>query len=258
MIKVDALSIGYFSGKKVSKIVSQGINLSLQSGSLSLLIGPNGTGKSTLLRTLYGIQKPLGGEIFVDGKNIKDISNKSIAKLIGVVLSNAPKIDNFSVKDVVSFGRYPYTNMFGTLSTNDINIVNEAICDVGIENLSDKKFDKLSDGEKQKVMIAKVLAQQTPYIIMDEPMAFLDYKSRLELFDLLKMLAQKMSKGIVISTHNLEMALRAADELWVFDKDSKFRTFTCNEFNKREILADIFDEKTASYLLQVGVGCVEE
>lgn len=248
MIDINALKIGYESGKSVEKVVSENLNMSLPLGHLVLLIGPNGSGKSTLLRTICKMQKPLGGTILIDDVNIDDLNEIDLAKKISVVQSTAPKIDNFTVREVVAFGRYPYSNIFGKLSSSDYEMVDKAIDMVGIEKLAAANFNAISDGEKQKAMIAKSLAQDTPYIIMDEPMAFLDYKSRIELFDLLKMMNRKENKGIVLSTHNLEMALRTADALWIFDGDSKFTNVNSVDTLDNNLFKQLFDEKTAEYL----------
>ena len=248
MIELKDLKIGYLSGRKVKRVVSEGINATLDRGELVLLIGPNGSGKSTLIKTLCGFQKPVSGNVSIEGQDSSNLNEKSISSLISVVKSNAPTIENFTVRDVVAFGRYPYSGMFGSLKDSDYKIVDEAIDIIGIGKISNSMFNMISDGEKQKTMIAKSLAQQTPYVVMDEPMAFLDYQSRIEMMELLFDMIQKQNKGVLLSTHNLEMAIHTAEKLWIFDKESRFFSVTPQQLFEDELITRLFDKKTAEYL----------
>jgi iron complex transport system ATP-binding protein len=210
------LSIGY-SKKKKKSIVQSNLNLKLAAGELVCLIGPNGSGKSTLLRTLAGLQKPLTGEIKVDETNIEKISQHSKALLLALVLTERVEIDNATVFDIVSFGRHPFRSWWGNISKDDEQKVLEAIQLVHLEHKKDSFFCELSDGERQRVMIAKALAQDTPIIILDEPTAHLDLPNRVEIMLLLHKLAHKTDKAILLSTHELDIALQAADVIWLIN-----------------------------------------
>ena len=217
-IQLRDFCVGYHLDKgRVRRVVS-GMNASIRSGELTCLIGSNGIGKSTLLRTLSAFQPPLSGDCFIMGKAIKDYTHSELARTIGVVLTRKPHINNITVKELVGMGRAPYTGFWGTLSREDDKIVDESISMVGIDHLKERMVTHLSDGERQKVMIAKALAQQTPVIFLDEPTAFLDFSSKVEMMKLLKRLAHDMDKTIFLSTHDLELAVKLADVLWQLDE----------------------------------------
>ena len=214
MIQLKNISIGY-NAKNSRKIVASDITADIQPGQLTCLIGPNGVGKSTLLRTLSAFQPALAGDIIIDGKPIGQLSDSDLSKLIGVVLTSKPDVQNMTVFELISLGRSPYTGFWGTLSANDKEIVEQSIRMVGIEPLRDRMVQTLSDGERQKMMIAKALAQQTPVIYLDEPTAFLDYPSKVEMLQLLHQLSRETQKTIFLSTHDMELALQIADTLWL-------------------------------------------
>lgn len=217
-IELKDVSIGYQTRHKTNIVVAEGINATLKSGLLTCLVGPNGIGKSTLMRTITGFQPRLGGDITIDSVSIDDLNDKQLARTISVVLTTKPDILNMNVTEIVGLGRSPYTGFFGSLTTTDHNIVDEAIEMVGIKHLKKRKIHTLSDGERQKVMIAKALAQQTPIIILDEPTAFLDYPSKVEMMLLLYRLSRETNKMIFLSTHDMELALQTADTLWLMNK----------------------------------------
>ena len=217
MIELKELTIGY-AQKNNTKIVASGINATLHSGRLTCLIGANGIGKSTLLRTLSAFQPPLSGEIFIDNESpipLSTLTDKQLSRLIGVVLTEKPDVQNMTVFELVGLGRSPYTGFWGRLNEDDKEVVKESLRLVGIESLQDRLIQTLSDGERQKTMIAKALAQQTPVIYLDEPTAFLDYPSKVEMLTLLRHLARETGKTIFLSTHDMELALQIADELWL-------------------------------------------
>ena len=217
MIELKDLTIGY-AQKNNTKVVASGINATLHSGRLTCLIGANGIGKSTLLRTLSAFQPPLSGEIFIDNESpipLSTLTDKQLSRLIGVVLTEKPDVQNMTVFELVGLGRSPYTGFWGRLNEEDKEVVKESLRLVGIESLQDRLIQTLSDGERQKTMIAKALAQQTPVIYLDEPTAFLDYPSKVEMLTLLRHLARKTGKTIFLSTHDMELALQIADELWL-------------------------------------------
>ena len=208
-ITLSHLSVGY----KVGHAVVSDIDLTLQSGKLASLIGANGVGKSTLLKTLTGFLPKLEGSLLLDGKDISEFSQRALARQISIVLTQKPEVQNLTVEEIVGLGRSPYTGFFGKLHANDQQIVDESITAVGIEKLKNRMIQTLSDGERQKVMIAKALAQQTPVIFLDEPTAFLDFSSKVETFQLLQRMAHEMGKLVLLSTHDLELAVRFSDTL---------------------------------------------
>lgn len=216
-IILKSLTIGY-KQKNSTKNVATDLNASIHQGELTCLLGSNGVGKSTLLRTLSAFQPKIDGQIIINGKPIEDYDDKALSQVIGVVLTEKPDVRNMTVRELVGLGRSPYTGFWGTLSKDDYQIVDESIRLVGIEPLSSRFIDTLSDGERQKVMIAKALAQQTPVIFLDEPTAFLDFPSKVEVMQLLKRLAHEMQKTIFMSTHDLELALQVADTIWLMEK----------------------------------------
>ena len=214
-ITLEQLSVGY---KGFSPVVT-GINVEIKSGELTCLIGPNGIGKSTLLKTLTGFLPKLGGRLLLDGRDIDLLSQHERAKYISIVLTYKTDVQNLSVAEMVGMGRMPYTGFWGKLNADDREIVAEAINMVGINHLKDRMVQTLSDGERQKVMIAKALAQQTPIILLDEPTSFLDFPSKVEMLQLLHRLARETDKVVFLSTHDLELALRIADRLVELNKN---------------------------------------
>ena len=205
---LQSLSIGYSH-----KVIAADINAQIKGGELTCLIGRNGTGKSTLMRTLAGFLKPLGGSALLDGRDVGRLSPAERSHLISVVLTDRVDIDGMRVKDLVSVGRQPYTGFFGKMSSDDEEVVNKAIADVGMTDFAGRQVNSLSDGERQKVMIAKALAQQTPVILLDEPTAFLDYPSKKEMFQMLSKLCHEQGKAALVSTHDLDIALPIADSV---------------------------------------------
>ena len=178
----------------------------------------NGAGKSTLLRTLTGEQKALEGALTLHGKALNDYSRGERARQIAVVLTQRVEASQMLAEEVVALGRLPYTNLMGSLKSADLKVVNHAINVTGITHLRQRRIGSLSDGERQRVMLAKALAQETPFILMDEPTAFLDYPSRTETFMLLRKLAHEERKSILLSTHDLDLALKCCDHIWLLDK----------------------------------------
>lgn len=219
VLSTHNLSIGY-SKKRNRAVVQPNLNLKLQAGELVCLIGPNGTGKSTLLRTLAGLQKPLEGKIKIDNNEIEKLTHHAKAMLIALVLTDRIDIDNTTVLDIVSFGRHPYSNWWGNTSDEDEQKVLESIEMVHLMHKKDVSLSELSDGERQRVMIAKALAQDTPIIMLDEPTAHLDLPNRVEIMLLLHRLAHKTNKAIILSTHELDMALQAADRIWLITNEN--------------------------------------
>lgn len=217
IIEATNLKIGYNDTSRV-KVVHQGLNFQLNLGELTCLLGANGAGKSTLLRTLSAAQPPLGGELFLNGKSIKEYSERERSKCIGVVLTDKIFAGGLTVYELVSLGRQPHTGFFGRLGKRDHEIIKQAVKSVGIEHKADSYVAELSDGERQKAMIAKALVQESPLIILDEPTAFLDVVSRIEIMQLLHNIATEQNRAILLSTHDIDQALVLADKLWLLTK----------------------------------------
>ena len=210
VIKTQNLSIGY-NGKPLMT----DINVSLNAGDIVALAGPNGAGKTTLFKTLTASIKPVSGEVFLSGKPLSEYNATERASLFSLVLTDKPDDMFLKVLDIVAAGRYPYMGLLARLKDKDREIVMQSLDTVGITELAERNFISLSDGEKQKVMIAKALAQDTPIIFMDEPAAFLDYPSKIELIHLMKRLSREQGKTILFSSHDLELLLRYSDQMWL-------------------------------------------
>ena len=211
MISCNHLTIGYGT-----RVIQRDLSFTIADGELVALLGANACGKSTLLRTLAGLQQPLGGECrFSFSEAFQQRSDLSArrSKYIALVLTERLSVDSATVRDVVAMGRYPYTSFLGTLTAADNRIVNEAMQQVDVFDLADTFYNDHSDGEKQRILIAKALAQQTPVILLDEPTAHLDLPSRIKTLNLLRSIAHEQNKTILISTHELDLALRTADRV---------------------------------------------
>lgn len=250
ILKTISLSIGYDNNP-----VTSDINITLNDGDIIALVGPNGAGKSTLFKTLSSHIKPIGGRIELLGKDLLSYSPKERAKLLGLVLTERPDDMFLKVYDVVAAGRYPYTDMFGNLTEYDKKVIKASLELVGINNLIDRVFNTLSDGEKQKIMIAKAIAQNTPVIMLDEPTAFLDYPSKIELFTLLKRLAKEQHKTIIFSSHDLELLLRYTDNLWIMAPKKPFVAGNSLQLLKDGVIKDYFKIKDSDneYLIKENV-----
>ncbi len=216
-VQARALTIGY-NDNKGKKVVQSNVNLTLYSGEVTCLLGLNGAGKSTLIRTLCGFQPPLEGDVLLRGKPLQQYSQSEFATQVGVVLTEKTNAGGITVYELVSLGRHPYTGFFGNLKPKDHKIIKESLQAAGILHKSSNYVSELSDGERQKVMIAKVLAQQCPIIVLDEPTAFLDITARIETMVLLRRLAKEQNKAIVLSTHDIDSAIGMADTLWLLSK----------------------------------------
>ncbi|MBO1054983.1 MAG: ABC transporter ATP-binding protein [Dolichospermum sp. JUN01] len=209
------LTIGYqISGKTIRNVASN-ICVSLQAGELVCLLGPNGAGKSTLLRSLAGMQPPIAGEVKLLENDIYKLPPQELAKLLSLVLTEKIDVGMLSAYALVSMGRYPYTDWWGKLTPEDEDIINWAIKSVGAVNLAPRNVSELSDGERQKIMIARALAQSPMVMLLDEPTAFLDLPRRVEIMQLLRQLARDTNQAILLSTHDLDLALRLADKIWL-------------------------------------------
>lgn len=218
VITTTDLSIGYPLKGGQQKVVHEGLDLQVFPGEVTCLLGLNGAGKSTLLRTLCSFQTPLKGDIYIKGNPLTSYSQLELSLLLGVVLTEKTNAGGITVYDLVSLGRHPYTGFFGQLKAHDHEIIRNSLEAVGISHKSGAYVSELSDGERQKAMIAKTLAQECPIIILDEPTAFLDVTSRIETMVLLRKLAVRQNKAILLSTHDLDLAIQMGDRLWLLEK----------------------------------------
>jgi iron complex transport system ATP-binding protein len=216
-VRIKNLATGFLAKRKKITVTAE-LNADIYSGELTCLLGANGTGKSTLLRTLSGFQPPLAGEISIFGTPIKSYSVKKLSQTVGIVLTEKPDVRDMTVRELVGLGRNPYTGFWGRLNKADETVVDEAIAYLKITDLSERSIHTLSDGERQKTMIAKTLAQETPIIYLDEPTAFLDFPSKVEIMRFLHFLAIGSGKTVFLSTHDLELALQIADRLWLMNR----------------------------------------
>lgn len=257
-IRLDDLSIGYSIKKHHTKEVASHIQATIRSGELTCLLGENGVGKSTLLRTLSAFQPKLSGHIWLLGREVESYTDRQLSRIISVVLTERCEIRNMTVRDLVGMGRSPYTGFWGRLSPNDWEVVDRSIRLVGIEVLASRMVHTLSDGERQKVMIAKALAQETPIIFLDEPTAFLDYPSKVEIMQLLYRLIQTTEKTIFLSTHDLDLAVEIADKIWLMERKQGITAGTPEDlalsgrlksfFSGRGV---VFDDASGLYRIQM-------
>lgn len=255
ILKTKDLSIGYAS-KKERTIVSSNINIELHRGELVGLVGGNGIGKSTLLRTITNVQNALGGEIYINEKQIKKYPALDLAKVMSLVLTEQMISKNLSVFELVALGRQPYTNWVGNLSEKDITIVNNALTQTNISALKHKRCYELSDGQLQKAMIARALAQDTDLIILDEPTTHLDMYHKAYILKLLQKLTKETGKTILFSSHEIDLAIQLCDRLIVMSKDNVVSDTPCNLISNgtfktlfpKDLIA--FDEKTGSFRIK--------
>jgi iron complex transport system ATP-binding protein len=227
ILQASKISIGY-THKKEKNIIATDIDLSLEKGKLMALIGANGIGKSTLLRTITGIQKPISGTVLLNEKNIHELNSLTLAQNLSVVLTEKLPPSNLTVWELIALGRQPYTNWIGKLTAKDISKVNEAIELTQIGHLKSKMHYEISDGQLQIVLIARALAQDTPLIILDEPTTHLDLLHKVVLFKLLKKLTQETGKCILFSTHDIDMAIQLSDEMIIMTPETIVQDQPCN------------------------------
>ena len=228
ILSTEDLEVGFPARgrRRRAKTVAAGIDVSLHRGEVVCLLGPNGSGKSTLIRSLAGLHAPLNGAVKLSGQALNLLSNKQVSREVSTVLTDRLTIGNLSVQELVSFGRSPYTGWFGSLDKKDKQKVAWAIESTGIGPLIDRDVMHLSDGERQKVMIARALAQDTPAMLLDEPTAHLDLPNRVAIIRLLRKLSHNTNKAVLFSTHELDLALKAADALWLISREGKVITGT--------------------------------
>ena len=219
ILSIKDLTIGYLSSGNALQPVFKSINLKAKKGENIAIIGRNGIGKSTLLRTVAGLQKPLIGKVYIKDYDIKHYKKQEFARLISFVSTEIIRVSNLKLFDLVALGRFPHTGWIGKLNEDDYKIINDSIYQVGIYNLKNKVLNEMSDGERQRAMIARALAQDTEIIILDEPTAFLDLPNRYEIIRLLNELTVNKGKTIIFSSHDLNITLQEADKVWLMGKN---------------------------------------
>ena len=249
LLKTSSLNIGYDQ-----KIVQQDLHLQANEGEIICMLGTNGCGKSTLLRTLSGLQPALSGDILLRNTTSNSLSNLSAlssserASMLSLVLTERLSIDNTTVRDVVAMGRYPYTSFLGSLTEQDNLIIADALLQVGMQDYLTQFFNRLSDGEKQRVLIAKALAQQTPLILLDEPTAHLDLPNRIKTLLLLRNMAHNQHKCVIISTHELDLALQMADTIWLMIPSQGIITGTPDSLINSGAFQRAFEDQNFSFV----------
>lgn len=253
------VSIGYRQ-RHGQRTVAQHLSATIEAGRLTCLLGENGVGKSTLLRTLAGFQSRMGGEIVLCDRPLDNYSDSELARTIGVVLTERLDVQQMTVTELVAMGRSPYTGFWGRLDDEDLRICHEAVSMVGIDSLSSRLVSTLSDGERQKVMIAKALAQQTPVIYLDEPTAFLDYPTKVDMLLLLRRISREAGKTVFLSTHDLELALQVADVVWLMERGGRLHIGTPRELAAQGVLTTFVERSpgvtfdTTSLAVRVHIG----
>ncbi|MCB9460669.1 MAG: ABC transporter ATP-binding protein [Anaerolineaceae bacterium] len=251
-LQLQAVSVGYAERRQPTKVVVPPFTESLEGGQLVCLIGPNGAGKSTLLRTMAGIQKPLSGQVLLNGNDVHRMSASDRAKHISVVLTQKTEVGLFTGYGLVAMGRHPYTAWTGQLSESDHAVVVRAIEMVGAEKLANQSINTMSDGERQKIMIARALAQEPNLLILDEPTAFLDLPRRVETLVLLRDLAREVGCSIVLSTHDLDLALRLADRIWLLPQDKPIQVGMPEELVLNGAFEAAFQSSTVAFDAETG------
>lgn len=246
------LSIGYKQGKNEQLCLLSDINLTIRRGEMVCLLGPNGAGKSTLMRTIAGIQAPLEGCTLVEGIPIRERNFKEVAQLLSIVLTERINVGNLTVYHIVSLGRHPYTSWMGRLSQADNDKIKWALEQVGLLHYANHYINQLSDGERQRVMIAKALAQDTPLIMLDEPTAHLDLPNRVEIMRLLHRLARETNKAILLSTHELDLALQAADLIWLMARSKPVKVGAPEDLVLNGSIEDTFHNKSFNFDRKTG------
>ncbi|SKB53296.1 iron complex transport system ATP-binding protein [Salegentibacter salinarum] len=240
ILKTIDLDIGY-SNKTAKTIITEAINIEVHEGELVAVIGVNGVGKSTFLRTLSGVQDALKGKVLVKNEQIQQIDSLELASLVSLVLTEQPISKNLSVFELVALGRQPYTNWIGRLSKNDLRQIKKSLQNVGIEDLQNKKCYELSDGQLQKVLIARAIAQNTPLVILDEPTTHLDLYHKAYVLKLLKKLTRKTNKAIVFASHEINLAIQLCDKI-ILMQNKKVTTGSPKELLESGAFSTVFPE----------------
>ncbi len=245
LLSTENLQIGY-SRTNHKNVIAANLNLKLYAGKLIALVGTNGIGKSTLLRTLTGIQEPLSGAVFINSKKLNALKEAEIATQLSVVLTEKLPPSNLTVYELIALGRQPYTNWIGKLTASDKTCIESAIEWTNCSDLVNKKHFEISDGQFQKVLVARALAQDTPLIILDEPTTHLDLEHKVSLFKLLHQLSKEKNKSILFSTHDIDLAIQIADEMIVMTKNQVVQDEPCQLISSG-IFDWLFDSKNITF-----------
>lgn len=251
MISTSGLSIGYRKGKSVHAVQTN-LNLNATEGGLVAILGPNGCGKSTLLRTLAGILEPLVGSVLVHGNKLHALTLQERAKCMSLVLTDTVQVVYMTVRDLVAMGRHPYTTLFGHLTDHDKACVDNALEAVRMTAFANRYVQELSDGERQRVMIAKALAQDTPLVLLDEPTSHLDLPNRIETILLLRRLTNEWGKTVLLSTHEIDLALRLADSIWLMDPSGGITVGTPAELMQSGRIQAVFHSDNFGFEAETG------
>jgi iron complex transport system ATP-binding protein len=246
-VLIKDLATGFYQKGGRSQVLHESLNFVLPPGQMVCILGPNGAGKSTLLRTMLGFRKALAGEVYLGSQTLGALSIKEVSKIVSVVLTE--KIDDLYLTafEIVTTARYPYGTFSGKLSELDKQVIDQAFEKVGIGWLAHHNFHRLSDGEKQKVMIARAIAQDTPFIFLDEPVAFVDSPSKIGIMQLLKELVEDLNKGILMATHDLDSALRYADKLLLLGKNKNWKEGLPDDLIKSGAINEFFDQDQVTF-----------
>jgi iron complex transport system ATP-binding protein len=257
-LTISSLKIGYFDRRQNTIPIAGPLDIEAHPGEFICLIGPNGSGKSTLMRTISKVQSKLEGRISILNNDIDEIPRKDLARQLSVVLTDPVPHINLDVQTLISFGRYPYTGWFGKMTSKDREMVSWAITSTGLETLAHRNLHELSDGELQKAMIARALSQDTLLMLLDEPTAHLDVANRIEIIRLLRQLTRKTGKTIILSTHELDLALKAADKIWMLNSDHSFQQGTPEDLALNGTIESMFGGEGLVFDLQSGTFSLRE
>ncbi|MFO7616092.1 MAG: ABC transporter ATP-binding protein [Bacteroidales bacterium] len=240
ILSTDQLTIGYRVSGKPPLVLAPAMNLELRAGEVVSLLGPNGSGKSTLIRTLAGLHPAISGGVEILGQVVKSNQVLQTARVLSLVLTDRIEVQHLTVRQLVSMGRYPYTGWLGRLGNQDKEKVEEAMHLVRMTNLADQCLHDLSDGEQQRALLAKALAQDTPVIILDEPTAHLDLPNRISLMRTLRNLTRETTKAIIFSSHDLDLAIHTADRFWLMKRGRSLIDGKASQFFDGKVLNEVF------------------
>lgn len=257
LLRTRELALGYKQKSRKIIFLQQNLNLELYEGELVCLIGPNGCGKSTLIRTLAGIQLPIEGNVLVRDKNITDLHISERSDLLGVVLTDKDAVENITVREIVSLGRYRSSNWLGHVNEEDEMRISKAIELVGLNGFDERTYGSLSDGEKQRSFIAKVLASNSLIMLLDEPTAHLDIPNKVAIMTLLRDLTRKAGHALLVSTHELDLAMQLADQIWLMIPGGDIHTGTPEEIIQSGYLDRVFGNELLSFNPGSGSFCVK-
>ncbi|MBT8280877.1 MAG: ABC transporter ATP-binding protein [Muriicola sp.] len=255
-LEIRNLSIGY-PGKKGQNIcIAQDLNFSLGQGEFVAIIGANGIGKSTLLRTLGGVQDKLSGDVLIDGQKMESIPTQRLAAYLSLVLTEPLATKNLTVSELIALGRQPYTNWLGSLTEKDKNAVEGSIQTIGLESLKHRKCYELSDGQLQKVLIARALAQDTPIMMLDEPTTHLDLYHKVQVLKTMKQIAKDFDKTVIYTTHEIDLAIQLCDKMLILDSSTYHFGTPCehieNKYLQNLFPSDLiqFDPRTGTFKIK--------